>query len=192
MSNHSEKQRLPDRFDLLNAGERACLDFVLQGKVSKEIARDLGLSPHTVDDRLRSACRKLGARNRFQAAQIYLALKQDSEGEAPAQTSRLRYEDSDIPKADVTSDEGSSAGKGYGSDDLDPHQGATSDSKPGSEIDALRPEAKSPYATFFGGENRLSIGRRLIYIAAIATGIAVAFGGITNGLIELSKIFSSP
>ena len=57
--------RLTDR-------EREILRLVMQGLQSKQIAKALQppLSPHTVDDHLRSAIRKLEASNRAHAAAI--------------------------------------------------------------------------------------------------------------------------
>ena len=53
---------------LLTDRERQCLRLVLTGRNSKEIAIQLGISPHTVDARLRSAIRTFGVSTRFQAA----------------------------------------------------------------------------------------------------------------------------
>ena len=55
----------------LSAGEIDCLKAVGEGLASKEIARVLGLSPHTVDARLKSACAKLDTKSRFVAAKIW-------------------------------------------------------------------------------------------------------------------------
>src|SRR3546814_18812442 len=57
----------------LNQGQIDCLRFVHAGLASKEIARLLNISPHTVDARLKSACGKLGTKSRFQAASILAA-----------------------------------------------------------------------------------------------------------------------
>lgn len=65
----------------LTLGERQCLELVASGMVSKEIARILDISPHTVDARLRTATRKLNARNRFAAAQMLIDIQKDC-GEA--------------------------------------------------------------------------------------------------------------
>src|SRR3546814_9558180 len=94
--NKEEPDQSEGKLSRLNAGERACLDMVTKGKVSKQIGRDLDLSPHTVDDRIRSACRKLGARNRLHAAQIYtLGISQEN-SDAYISASRLRHEESEI------------------------------------------------------------------------------------------------
>jgi DNA-binding CsgD family transcriptional regulator len=53
---------------LLTEAERDCLRLVFQHMTSKDIARQLGVSPHTVDMRLRQAIRKLEVTNRIEAA----------------------------------------------------------------------------------------------------------------------------
>jgi DNA-binding CsgD family transcriptional regulator len=61
----------------LTPRERECLR--LAGRMtSKDIARHLGISPHTVDERIGAAVKKLGAANRRAAARLL----QDHEGVA--------------------------------------------------------------------------------------------------------------
>jgi DNA-binding CsgD family transcriptional regulator len=62
-----ESPRNP-RVTLLTEAERDCLRLVFQHMTSKDIARQLGVSPHTVDMRLRQAIRKLEVTNRIEAA----------------------------------------------------------------------------------------------------------------------------
>lgn len=57
-----------DRLAKLTEGQRACLRGVLRHMSSKDMARELGVSPHTIDQRLRQAMRTLGAGSRVQAA----------------------------------------------------------------------------------------------------------------------------
>jgi DNA-binding CsgD family transcriptional regulator len=54
----------------LTSGQMNCLRLVSQNLTSKEIAARLGVSPHTVDQRLRRALRALNASNRREAARI--------------------------------------------------------------------------------------------------------------------------
>ena len=54
--------------------QRQVLDLLIQHKSSKEIGRLLGISPHTVDQRLRFAREKLGARTRSEVAVTYRRL----------------------------------------------------------------------------------------------------------------------
>ena len=72
-----------DRIARLSEGQRACLRMVLRQMSSKEIARALGISRHTVDQRLRLAMRTLEAANRIEAARALAA----HEGGAPYQPS---------------------------------------------------------------------------------------------------------
>lgn len=58
----------------LTAKQRQVLDLLIEHKTSKEIARHLGISPHTVDQRIQLAKEKLGAGNRNEAAALYRRL----------------------------------------------------------------------------------------------------------------------
>jgi len=63
------------RWDRLTDKQRACLDLLLERKTSKEIARALGISKFTVDQRLRTARAVLGAAGRDDTALRYARLK---------------------------------------------------------------------------------------------------------------------
>lgn len=67
---------LAARVARLTAGQRECLDLVDDHATSKEIARQLGISRHTVDARLRGAIQTLGVSSRREAAIIYRAAAQ--------------------------------------------------------------------------------------------------------------------
>lgn len=71
-------QHLPEsprnpRVKLLTEGERECLRLVYQHMTSKDIARQLGVSHHAVDMRLRQAIRKLEVVSRIDAARALIA-----------------------------------------------------------------------------------------------------------------------
>ena len=55
---------------LLTEGQRDCLRLVYQHMTSKDIARVLNVSPHTVDMRLRTAMKTLGVASRIEAARL--------------------------------------------------------------------------------------------------------------------------
>lgn len=84
--------------DGLTDKQRQVLDLLIQHKTSKEIARRLSISPHTVDQRIQFAKDKLGARTRSEAAVAYRRLV-----EAYGQTT---YEDSGIADAELELDQG--------------------------------------------------------------------------------------
>lgn len=55
----------------LTEGQKACLRLVNDHRTSKEIARILGISPFTVDQRLDAARRKMNASSRAEAARLF-------------------------------------------------------------------------------------------------------------------------
>lgn len=59
----------------LTEGQKACLRLVDDHHTSKEIARILGISPFTVDQRLDAARRKLDAPSRKDAAKIFAVME---------------------------------------------------------------------------------------------------------------------
>jgi DNA-binding CsgD family transcriptional regulator len=59
--------------DLLTPRERECLRLVDQHRSSKEIARRLGISKHTVDTHLNKARQKMGVGTRYDAARLIAA-----------------------------------------------------------------------------------------------------------------------
>ena len=78
----------------LTEGQRACLRLVRQHKTSKEIARILGISRFTVDQRVERACQALGVEKRTEAALIL------DRFEASNISERLVYEQPDIGEDD--------------------------------------------------------------------------------------------
>src|SRR5690606_4335578 len=54
----------------LTEGQLDCLRLVAQHLSSKEIAVELGISPHTVDQRIRQALQTLGVSRRAHAARL--------------------------------------------------------------------------------------------------------------------------
>jgi DNA-binding CsgD family transcriptional regulator len=77
------------RWDRLTDKQRACLDLLLERKTSKEIARLLGISKHTVDQRFRTARAALDADDRDDTAIRYARLKRIYD--------RIAYDPVDIP-----------------------------------------------------------------------------------------------
>ena len=63
-----------ERLDQLTDKQRKVLDLLIEHKTSKEIARILGISPHTVDQRITLARIKLGLSSRSGIAQEYRRL----------------------------------------------------------------------------------------------------------------------
>src|SRR5438874_379038 len=69
-ANMDDSDAISERIARLSAGQLDCLLLVDQLLSSKEIAAELKISPHTVDQRIRQALAILGVERRAQAARI--------------------------------------------------------------------------------------------------------------------------
>ncbi|MFM5906431.1 MAG: DUF4019 domain-containing protein [Novosphingobium sp.] len=85
---------MTDRLQRLSEKERETLRLLLRGYDAKSLARHLGLSVHTVNERLRDARRKLSVSSSREAARLLL----QSEGEDPQMLGDTRL--GDAPGAD--------------------------------------------------------------------------------------------
>lgn len=95
------EQRANDPAVELTEGQKACLRLVDDHLTSKEIARILGISPFTVDQRLDAARRKLKAATRKDAAKIFASLEKPGLSE-PFVYEALRLERSEMPATQTT------------------------------------------------------------------------------------------
>lgn len=77
-----------DPCKLLTGKQLDALNLLVKHKTSKEISRELGISPHTVDQRIEAAKRRLGVSTRGELVQAYLQLKR--------MCHQLTYEESHI------------------------------------------------------------------------------------------------
>lgn len=71
--------RMTEGYGLLTEKEKETLRLILHGHDAKSMARELGLSVHTVNERLRNARRKLEVTSSKEAARLLL----EEEGDAP-------------------------------------------------------------------------------------------------------------
>jgi DNA-binding CsgD family transcriptional regulator len=87
----------PNPLTELTVKQREVLDLLILHKTSKEISRTLGISPHTVDQRINLARGKLGLASRNQVAQEYRRLLQTYEQSV--------YQKSDVAVAAIPFDQ---------------------------------------------------------------------------------------
>jgi two-component system, LuxR family, response regulator FixJ len=66
----ARRHRVEERLSVLSEGERAVLNLILDGKLNKEIAAELGLSNRTVEDRRARLMKKMGARSIAELVQL--------------------------------------------------------------------------------------------------------------------------
>ena len=83
----------------LTTAERECLKRCLNHQTAKQMAIDLGISPHAVEKRLKMARAKLGLSSSLEAAKLVESLKRSG---------RLGPGSSDLPPGNAKPDEGGS------------------------------------------------------------------------------------
>lgn len=196
----------------LTDGQRDCLRLVYRHMTSKDIARVLGVSPHTVDMRLRTAMRTLAVASRIDAAR--LLVQYEAGGEMlPDSYQPLIYQAPDVVPGDETEKLGSpgSAGSdGQAHPDLPNLLSPTT----GPAVDDLRLAIASPVnfapppasltgyeatdhglaspalagSVPWGRRNDLSVGARLAWIFIIALGSILAFAAVLASFAALKAI----
>ncbi|MEO7239924.1 MAG: helix-turn-helix transcriptional regulator [Sphingomicrobium sp.] len=163
----------------LSPGQLDCLRLVDQHHSSKEIAAQLSISPHTVDQRIRGALQILGVERRSQAARL-IALHG---GEYQRLIHQSPYIEPSTGAAHPDAAVGiqirhaDRAGEG-GPSGLITEQG----------LAATRPLLQWPIATRSNPRNEMSVGQRLLWIVLIATGAAFSAGMYLAGLESLSRL----
>lgn len=168
----------------LSDGQRECLRRVLRHQTSKDIARDLGVSPHTVDQRLRVAAKTLGVASRIEAALVLAG----HENAGPELYQPAVYQSSDI------------ASELHGGSFGGATTGVSVEAEPEQTVrerqlmyQAFVPEPHRSIALPFPlgaeDENKLNAWRRVGWIVVIAIASALAFGAILSGLESLGSLF---
>ncbi len=171
------------RVSNLTDGQLDCLRLVNEHLSSKEIAVELGISPHTVDQRIRQSLQTLGVARRAQAARIvaqctepyqrlihqspYIELGTSPSDERGAVSNQIRHADR--------------AGEAWGD------AGFHTEQKNGFPWSSLQ----LPFATRSNPRNEMSVGLRLLWIVIIATGAAFSAGMYLAGLESLARLLKS-
>src|SRR2546423_4242942 len=173
---------MAQRVARLTPGQLDCLRLVDQLLSSKEIANELRISPHTVDQRIRQALAILGVERRAQAARLVAQyagpyerlIHQSPYIEPTVQTGH--------PEAAVSHQirHADRAGRAGGAGFLTEQRPAT-----------FWPSLQLPFATRSNPRNEMSVGQRLFWIATIAIGAAFAAGMYLAGLESLARLLQS-
>ena len=171
-----------ERVSKLSSGQLDCLRLVADHLSSKEIAAELGISPHTVDQRVRQALQILGVERRAQAARLVV-----QHGE-PYQ--RLIHQPPYIPGTSQTGHPEAAVSHQIRHADRAGEVGGASfltEQRPVS----FRPLLPPPFATRSNPRNEMSVGQRLFWIVTIAVGTAFAAGMYLAGLESLGRLLHS-
>ena len=174
---------LLERVARLTPGQLDCLRLVDSHLSSKEIAVELGISPHTVDQRIRQALQVLGVERRSQAARIvaqrcgayqrlihqppYIEAEGSSGESQSAVSKQIRHADRAGETREAT--------------------GSITEQEPGSFWSSLQ----LPFATRRHPRNEMSVGLRLLWVVMIAVGVAFSTGMYLAGLESLARLLKS-
>lgn len=139
-----------------------CLEWVHRGYETKEIARELGISPDTVDMHIKNASQRLGVSSRRMAA-------------------RMIHGAAGLPQALVPLSSGMSPQ--HVSDDA----GATA-APIAVEASSLVERVGWPLPTMEAPSNRLTRAQRLFWVLAIAVGVMFGFGALLSSLEALGRL----
>ncbi len=177
-----------DRIQKLTDAQRVCLRMVLMHLSSKDIARELGISPHTVDQRLRMAIQTLGVANRFEAARILARY----ESQTPYQSAV--YQTPHVAPASIHATVGLSDIHGVRQGNEAFHGTAVREEQIAFRTPAFATGSNFvnlPFPTPGRERNDLNIVQRLSWIFSIAIASALAFGGLLAGLDALKRLFAA-
>ncbi|KQM62685.1 hypothetical protein ASE75_13730 [Sphingomonas sp. Leaf17] len=149
----------------LTERQRECLHWVHRGYETKEIARELGLSPETVDMHVKNALQRLGLSSRKEAARSVFG-EQGRPVPPP-----LVPPSPAMPDAPIVEDGG----------------GLTAESRYDGRM-AQTPLSGMPVPTDRFATNTLSPAQRLMWIGILTVGVAIGFGILVSGLEALSRL----
>lgn len=167
-----------ERIARLTAGQRACLRLVHERLTSKDIARELAISPHTVDQRLRQAIEILGVTSRVEAARAFAAQESDTYQSLIYQAPYIA--DDAGPAPPPLSDTGDRWREAATVQEMQAPYLAFASSQPTSFI--------PPLPVRRGTRNDLTIMQRLGWTVAVAVGTALSAGVFLSGIEALGSI----
>jgi DNA-binding CsgD family transcriptional regulator len=169
----------------LTPGQIDCLLLVDRHHSSKEIAVRLGISPHTVDQRIRGALEKLGVERRGEAARMVAA----AVGSDHSSYQRLIHQSPHIDPIP-----GSGHQEGTVRTQIR-HADRAGEASPSGYLTEQSPAGfgsplQLPFATRSHPSNEMSVGLRLVWIILIAMGATFSAGMYLAGLESLSRMIS--
>lgn len=174
-----ESDDLTERVERLTPGQLECLQLVDAHMSSKEIAAELDISPHTVDQRIRQSLQILGVPRRQQAARLV------AQARAPYQ--RLIHQSPHIPaEAELRQIDGAVSNQIRHAD----RAGRSGIAGPKTEQGHAggRFSLPLPFATRNQPRNEMGVGTRLLWIAIIAMGATFSAGMYLAGLESLARL----
>lgn len=182
-------ETLSDRIGRLSDGQRDCLRLVAEHRSSKEIARLLSISPHTVDQRLKRAVSILAVTSRFEAARLLFDDERDASATPGSLYQSLIYQRPDLHSPSETDENALSPGEPNPLGDgavrtLHEAQAGYFAGVPQAETPALLSVLKGAHY-----ENDLPASWRLAIILGIMLAGIAGFSVLVNLVEGLSRIY---
>lgn len=179
-----------DRVAKLSSAQRDCLRLVAEHRSSKEIARLLSISPHTVDQRLKRATSILAVESRFEAARLFASFERENAIVQPVYES-LVYQRPDLSHLDELADMELPVNE---RDPLNGSAGAATLHEAqagyfGMFESHAAPRTLSSILSQFGYENDLSTTWRLVAVLAIMLAGIFGFAILVSVVEGLSRIY---
>ena len=174
-----QDSEIAQRVARLSQGQLDCLLLVDHHMSSKEIAVELGISSHTVDQRIRGALHVLGVDRRSQAARMVAQVQ------GPYQ--RLIHQPPHIESGGLGGHPGGAVGFQIRHADRAgeaSNLGIETEQRPGPTWSSL----PLPFATRSHPRNEMSVGLRLVWIVLIAMGATFSAGMYLAGLESLARM----
>ena len=167
--------------DRLTKGQADCLRLVAQHLSSKEIALRLGISSHTVDQRIRGALQVLGVERRSQAARMLIEGDQRATAYQP-----LIHQPPYIAEPDNIAHQ--SGAISYQIRHADRAEGSGNTGFETEQKTLSRSPLVLPFATRSHPSNEMSVAQKLTWIVVIAIGTTFSAGMYLAGLESLSRM----
>ncbi|WP_294124140.1 helix-turn-helix transcriptional regulator [Sphingomonas sp.] len=169
----------------LSHGQIECLLLVDLHHNSKEIAARLGISPHTVDQRIRGALDKLGVERRGEAARLVAAALSPHDPIYQRLIHQSPHIDRIQPTGHLQGTVRTSIRHADRAGEVNPPGHLTEQSPVGSGS-----PLQLPFATRSHPSNEMSVGLRLLWIVLIAMGATFSAGMYLAGLESLSRMIN--
>jgi DNA-binding CsgD family transcriptional regulator len=180
-NSNAPQDDLAARVARLSPGQLDCLRLVDKHLSSKEIAVELNISPHTVDQRIRGALQILKVERRTQAARLV--------AEACGPYQRLIHQSPHIEADAADGQPDGAIGKQIRHADRAGGPGGAGLNTEQSSASLV--SLPLPFATRSNPRNEMSAGTRLLWIVLIATGAAFSAGMFLAGLESLARLIQN-
>jgi DNA-binding CsgD family transcriptional regulator len=179
----ANEQDIETRLAKLTQGQLDCLRLVNEHLSSKEIAARLGISSHTVDQRIRVALQALGVERRSQAARL-VGRNSEEYQRLIHQAPYIEVERGSVDASGADSIQIRHAGR---AGEIQGNPGFQTEQRSGQPWSSLQ----LPFASRSHPRNEMMVGQKLLWIVIIAIGAAFSAGMFLAGLESFARLLKT-